>query len=100
MQFEMSELLLVHEVDKIIRKRLGLPTYPAWREKEIKRRKEIAEFMRPEHWGLSPDSPVAREIRPSPEARVLVAGPEVAKTALYLAANGCSVNALDCPAGN
>ena len=95
LQFAMNELLLVHEVDKIIRKRLRLPTYPTWRKKEIKRRKEIAEFMRPEHWGLSPDSPVAREIRPSPEARVLVAGPEVAKTALYLAANGCSVTALD-----
>jgi hypothetical protein len=95
MQFAMNELLLVHEVDKIIRKRLRLPTYPTWRTKEIKRRKEIAEFMRPEHWGLSPDSPVAREIRPSPEARVLVAGSEVAKTALYLAANGCSVTALD-----
>lgn len=95
MQFAMNELLLVHEVDKIIRKRLRLPTYPTWRKKEIKRRKEFAEFIRPEHWGLSPDSPVAREIRPSPEARVLVAGPEVAKTALYLAANGCSVTALD-----
>lgn len=95
LQFAMNELLLVHEVDKIIRKRLRLPTYPTWRKKEIKRRKEIAEFMRPEHWGLSPDSPIAREIRPSPEARVLVAGPEVAKTALYLAANGCSVTALD-----
>lgn len=95
LQFAMNELLLVHEVDKIIRKRLRLPTYPTWRTKEIRRRKEIAEFMRPEHWGLSPDSPVAREIRPSREARVLVAGPEVAKTALYLAANGCSVTALD-----
>ena len=99
MQLGMNELLLVHEVDKIIRKRLRLPTYPTWRKKEIKRRKEIVEFMRPEHWGLSPDSPVAREIRPSPEARVLVAGPEVAKTALYLAANGCSVTALDGASG-
>ncbi len=94
-QLGMNELLLVHEVDKIIRKRIRLPSYPTWRKKEIKRRKEITEFMRPEHWGLSPDSPVAREIRRSPEARVLVAGPEAANTALYLAANGCSVTALD-----
>jgi hypothetical protein len=100
MQLGMNELLLVLEVDKIIRKRLRLPSYPTWRKKELKRRKEIAEFMRPEHWGLSPDSPVAREIRPSPEARVLVAGPEVAKTALYFAANGCSVTALDGDSGN
>ena len=100
MQLGLDELLLVAEVDKIIRKRLRLPSYPTWRKRELKRRKEIVEFMRPEHWGLSPDSPVAREIRPSPEARVLVAGPEVAKTALYLAANGCSVTALDSDSGN
>src|SRR6266540_3805137 len=83
-QFAMNELLLVHEVDKIIRKRLRLPSYATWRKKELKRRKERQEFMRPEHWGLSPDSPVARAIRPSTETRVLVAGAEAASTALYL----------------
>ncbi len=95
MQFAMNELLLVHEVDKIIRKRQRLPSYATWRKKELKRRKEREEFMRPEHWGLRPDSPVARAIRPSTETRVLVAGAEAASTALYLAANGCSVTAIN-----
>jgi hypothetical protein len=95
MQFAMNELLLVHEVDKIIRKRRHLPSYATWRKKELKRRKELEEFMRPEHWGVRPDSPVVREIRPSAETRVLVAGPDVASTALYLAANGCSVTAIN-----
>jgi hypothetical protein len=95
LQFGMNELLLVHEVDKIIRKRLRLPSYATWRKKELKRRKELEEFMRPEHWGLSPNSPVAREIRPSAETRVLVAGAEVASAALYLAANGCSVTTIN-----
>lgn len=94
-QFSMNELLLVVEVDKIIRKRLRLPSYATWRKKELKRRKELEEFMRPEHWGLSPDGPVAREIHPSPESRVLVAGAEVRNTALYLAANGCAVTSIN-----
>jgi len=95
MQFGMNELLLVHEVDRIIRKRLRLPSYPTWRKRELKRRKELEEFIRPEHWGLSPDSPVATEIRPAPESRVLIAGAEVPSAALYLAANGCSVTTID-----
>jgi hypothetical protein len=95
MQFGMNELLLVLEVDKIIRKRQRIPSYATWRKRELKRRKELAEFMRPEHWGLSPDSPVAREIRPSAESRVLIAGAEVPSAALYLAANGCSVTTID-----
>ena len=95
MQFAMNELLLVNEVDKIIRKRRHLPSYATWRKKELKRRKELEEFMRPEHWGMNPNSPVVREIRASAETRVLVAGPGVASTALYLAANGCSVTAIN-----
>ena len=51
MQFSMNELLLVVEVDKIIRKRLRLPSYSTWRKHELKRQKERQEFMRPEHWG-------------------------------------------------
>ena len=94
-QFSMNELLLVVEVDKIIRKRIGLPSYATWRKRELKRRKEHEEFIRPEHWGLSPDSPVAREIHPSSESRVLVAGADDAKTALYLAANGCAVTSIN-----
>ena len=95
MQFSMNELLLVVEVDKIIRKRLRLPSYATWRKHELKRRKELEEFMRPEHWGLSPDSAIAREIHPPADSRVLVAGAEVASTALYLAAHGCAVTALN-----
>lgn len=94
-QFSMNELLLVVEVDKIIRKRMALPSFTTWRKRELKRRKEQQDFLRPEHWGLSPDSTVAREIHPSSESRVLVAGSDVAKAALYLAANGCAVTAIN-----
>lgn len=94
-QFAMNELLLVAEVDKIIRKRIRLPSYPTWRKKEIKRRKELEELMRPEYWGVKPDGPVAREIRRSSDTRVLLAGAELESTAFYLAANGCSVTAIN-----
>ncbi|MDP9176719.1 MAG: hypothetical protein M3O61_03475 [Gemmatimonadota bacterium] len=95
MQISMNELLLVVEVDKIIRKRLRLPSYATWRKRELKRQKERQEFMRPEYWGLSPDSAVAREIHPPADSRVLVAGDQSASAALYLAAQGCSVTAIN-----
>lgn len=95
MQFAMSELLLCDEVDKIIRKRLRLPSYSTWRRKYLKRLEELAEFRRPEHWGVPADSAVVREFHFSPEAKVLVAGREAAGTALYLAAQGYSVTAID-----
>jgi hypothetical protein len=94
-QFAMSELLLCDEVDRIIRKRIRIPSYPTWRRKELKWRKELEEFQRPEHWGLRPDSALAREVRLPASSRVLVAGPSGGNTALYLAAQGCSVTAVD-----
>ena len=93
-QFTLSELLLVDEVDRIIRKRLRIPSYATWRKKEIARRKELEDFRRPERWGVRPDSALAREVHPPADSRVLVAGPSATGAALYLAAQGCSVTAL------
>jgi len=94
-QFAMNELLLCDEVDRIIRKRLRTPSYATWRKKEIKRLKEQEEFRRPEHWGVRPDSMLAREVHLPAESRVLVAGAQGGNAALYLAAQGCSVTAID-----
>jgi hypothetical protein len=87
-QFAMNELLLCEEVDRIIRKRLRVPTYATWRKKRVK---ALEEYRRPEHWGLRPDGVLAREIHPPAESRVLVAGGDVEGAALYLAAHGCDV---------
>lgn len=95
MQFAMNELLICDEVDKIIRKRIRLPSYTTWRRKYLKRLEELAEFKRPEHWGVPADSAVVREFHFPAEAKVLVAGREAAGTALYLAAQGYSVTAVD-----
>jgi hypothetical protein len=91
-QFVMDELMLCEEVDRIIRKRLRIPAYATWRRKRVK---ALEEYRRPEHWGLRPDGILAREVRPPAESRVLVAGGDVESAALYLAAHGCDVTALD-----
>src|SRR5206468_5819146 len=51
-QFALTELLLWDEVDRIIFKRLRLPSYATWRKQRIRL---LSELKRPEHWGLSPD---------------------------------------------
>lgn len=96
-QFAMDELVLWAEVDRIIRKRLRIPAYETWRRKRLK---ILQEYRRPEHWGLRPDSLIAREIHPSAESKVLVAGSDVEGAALYLAAHGCDVTALDSEANS
>src|SRR6478736_2703826 len=91
-QFAMDELLLWAEVDRIIRKRLRIPSYDTWRRKRVKL---LQEYRRPEHWGIRPDGVLAREIHPPAESKVLVAGGDIDRTALYLAAHGCEVTAVD-----
>lgn len=90
-QFALTELVLCDEVDKIIRKRLRLPSYETWRRRHIKL---IDELRRPEHWGLRPDDVLVRALPQSAEGRVLVAGAADETSALYLAANGCEVTTL------
>jgi hypothetical protein len=94
-QFALTELLLCDEVDKIIFKRLRLPSYATWRRRRLKL---LEELRRPEHWGLSPDDIVVRAAQTvAGEARVLVAGAQVETPTLYLAANGCDVTTLSQP---
>src|SRR5919109_4875554 len=81
-QLLMDELLLWAEVDRIIRKRLRIPSYATWRRKRLKL---LEEYRRPEHWGIRPDGVLAREVHPPAESKVLVAGGDIDRTALYLA---------------
>ena len=90
-QFALTELLLAQEVDRIIFRRLRLPSYQTWRRRRLKL---IREMRRPEHWGLQADDVLVRAVRATGEVRVLVAGSPAEGPALYLAANGCDVTAL------
>ncbi|HUF26569.1 MAG TPA: hypothetical protein VMM18_06275 [Gemmatimonadaceae bacterium] len=91
-QLALTELLLCEEVDRIIRARLRLPAYQGWRRRRLK---ELEQLRRPEYWGLTPDHVLVRELRPTAESRVLVAGMAAGESALFLAANGCDVTAVD-----
>jgi hypothetical protein len=87
-----DELLLCTEVDKIIRKRLRVPSYATWRRRRLKL---IEEYRRPERWGMTADAPLVREIPADSQAHVLVVGTHETGTALYLAANGCQVTTVE-----
>ena len=90
-QVAFDELVLWDEVDRIITGRLRLPTYATWKRRRLKR---LAEYRRPEHWGMQPDAPLVRAIPAGSDSRVLVTGPRVSESTLYLAANGCTVTAV------
>ncbi len=93
-QFALTELLLCEEVDRLIRSRLRLPTYTTWRRRRVKL---LGELRRPEHWGLTAEDALVREVCSGSEhsdGRVLLAGTTDESHAMYLAANGCQVTAL------
>jgi hypothetical protein len=90
-QFALTELLLLEEVDRIIAKRLRLPKYETWRRRRLKLHEEM---RRPEHWGLSSSDALVRTIS-GEGGHVLLAGEAAHRSALYLAANGCEVTAVE-----
>jgi hypothetical protein len=90
-QVAFDELVLWDEVDRIITSRLRIPTYASWKRRRLRL---LAEYRRPEHWGMQPDAPLVRAIPAGAESRVLVSGPRVSESTLYLAANGCTVTAV------
>jgi len=91
-QLALTELLLCEEVDRIIRKRLRLRTFATWRKERLR---QLAEFRKPESWGMRPDDAIARTAAAAHEGHVLVAGARAEGRSLYLAANGCDVTTLD-----
>ncbi len=92
MQLALTELLLCEEVDRLIRARLRLPTYRTWRTRRVKL---LERYRTPEHWGLPADGALVRDVQPAAEGHVLLAGDTGEGTALYLAAHGSDVTALD-----
>lgn len=91
-QVALTELLIWQEVDRIISRRLRLPTYQTWRRRRLR---ELEKYRRPETWGLDPNAAVVRALEHAPDRHVLVAGTSDEAQALYLAANGCAVTTLD-----
>src|SRR3954470_6588114 len=91
-QFTLTELIVWEEVDRIIARRLRLPSPTTWRRRRVKL---IEELRRPERWGMTADHALVRGLNESSKGDVLVAGDVDDSPTLYLAANGCKVTAID-----
>jgi hypothetical protein len=91
-QLALTELMLCGEVDRLISGRLGLPSFRVWRRRHLK---ALEQYRRPEHWGIHPNAPLVTAIEPAMQSHVLLAGTAEPGPALYLAANGCAVTAVE-----
>jgi hypothetical protein len=91
-QLALTEMVLWEEVDRIIARRLKVPSFRTWRRRRLE---TLAKYQRPEHWGFQPDAPLLQAIEPAETSHILVAGADELAPAMYLAANGCAVTALD-----
>lgn len=91
-QIALTEMVVWQEVDRLITKRLRLPTYATWKRRRIK---ILEQYQKPEHWGIDPNAMLVRALSDSSDRHVLVAGAEREGPALYLAARGCAVTAVE-----
>jgi hypothetical protein len=92
-QYLLTEVLLLEHVDRIIARRLRLPSFPRWREKHRALR---AAQREPTHWGLEPGGPLAncaRRLEPGDLA--VVVGAAALPCALFIAAHDAEVFLLD-----
>lgn len=89
---ELTEVVLCETVDRLIKRRLKLPSYRTWRRRYMER---IAELQRPERWGLAAGATLVRELVASRDGEhVLVAGVDAEDAVLFSAALGCAVTTV------
>ncbi len=92
-QYLLTEVLLLEHVDRIISRRLRLPSFPRWRQKHRALRDAQRE---PTHWGLDHAHPiVAWAPRLEPGDLVVVVGAAALPEALFLAAHDIEVFLVD-----
>lgn len=92
-QFLLTEILTDDLVNRLIHRRLRLPSYPKWRKDFLPRRQAQRE---PIHWGIDPASAVA-SLLPRVESgdNVVVFGAGAEREVLLLAAHDTEVTFLD-----
>jgi len=92
-QYLLTEVLLLEHVDRIIARRLRLPSFPRWKQKHRALRESQRE---PTHWGFDRGHPIvpwAERIEPGDV--VVVLGAAALAEALFLAAHEAEVFLLD-----
>jgi len=89
----LTEVLLLEHVDRVIVRRLRLPSFARWRDRHRALR---AAQREPTHWGLDPRDPlVAWAHRLEPGDQVLVVGAAALPAALFLAAHDAELLIVD-----
>lgn len=92
-QFLLTEMVLAEWVDRLLAKRLRLPTFKRWREQIHKLRDAQRQ---PTHWGIDPSAPISALLpRLEPHDQVLVVGAAVESVAYLCAAWECAVTYVD-----
>jgi hypothetical protein len=92
-QYLLTEVLLLEHVDRIISRRLRLPSFPRWRQKHRALREAQRE---PTHWGLDRAHPIVPwAARLEPGDLVVVLGAAALPEALFLAAHDAEVFLVD-----
>lgn len=92
-QLLLTEVLLLEHVDRLIMRRLNLPSYRRWRTRHLKLRRAQREAT---HWGLEPNTPLARYAAEfDGDGDALVVGGGAAPAALFLAAHDWPVTYID-----
>jgi hypothetical protein len=84
-QLLLTEVLMLEHVDRLITRRLRLPTFRRWRERHTRMRRAQRELT---HWGLPADLPLATLAqRLEDDEAAVVIGAAAAGTAFFLAAH-------------
>ncbi|MGD2136448.1 MAG: hypothetical protein PVF27_09820 [Gemmatimonadales bacterium] len=92
-QLLLTEVLLLEHVDRLIMRRLNLPSYRRWRTRHMKLRRAQREAT---HWGLEPNTPLVRFAAEFGEdGAALAVGAAAAPAALLLAAHDWPVTYID-----
>jgi CO/xanthine dehydrogenase FAD-binding subunit len=92
-QYLLTEVLLLEHVDRIIQRRLRLPSFTRWRQQHRALREAQRQAT---HWGLDPAGPFARLARRlEPGDVTVVVGAAALPAALFLAAHEVDVLLLD-----
>ena len=92
-QYLLTEVLLLEHVDRLIARRLRLPSFPRWRQRHRTLRLSQRE---PTHWGLERGGPLVSLVRRlEPGDVVVVVGATALPGALFLAAHDTEVFLLD-----
>lgn len=92
-QLVLTEVLVLEHVDRLIMRRLNLPTYRRWREKHLRLRRAQRE---PTHWELDAVTPLTEMAEDyAADGDALVVGGGAAGAAYYLAAHEWPVVFID-----